>query len=145
MREFRAVEHSTQYTRALQATENAWQEMAAEFGLLTDTEVAAAVSDASASAHFASDERAAGRLLAVERPEGLRYPGFQIDRSRRIIRPVIEELLAIAGAAGRSEASLALWLAAAATGYLDGARPVDRLDNPVAVVEAASQAFNVAW
>ncbi|WP_018772264.1 hypothetical protein [Arthrobacter sp. 162MFSha1.1] len=139
------AEHSTQMARALRSTENAWREMEAEFGLLTDAEVAAAVSDESGSTQFASHERAAGRLLAVERPEGLRYPGFQVDPSRRVIRPVIEELLTIARATGRSEASLALWIAAAPTGYLDGARPVDRLDDPAAVVEAASQAFNVVW
>lgn len=138
-------EHSAQYTQALRSTENAWREIEAEFGLLTDTEVAAAVSDDPGNTQFASGERAAGRLLAVERPEGLRYPGFQVDRPRRAIRPVIEELLTIARAAGRSEASLALWMASAPTGYLDGARPVDRLDEPAAVAEAASQAFNVVW
>src|SRR4051794_9161364 len=91
-----AAEHSAQYAHALQATENAWREMEAEFGLLTEAEVAAAVSAAPFNAHFASHERAAGRLLAVQRPDGLRYPGFQIDPSRRAIRPVIGELLSIA-------------------------------------------------
>lgn len=119
--------------------------MEAEFGLLTDTEVAAAVTDEPGNTHFASGERAAGRLLAVERHEGLRYPGFQVDPSLHVIRPVIQELLTIARAARRSEASLALWMAAVPTGYLNGARPVDRLDDPAAVLEAASQAFNVVW
>lgn len=138
-------EHSAQYARSLQATANAWREMESEFGLLTEAEVAAAVSDEPGNIHFASQERAAGRVLAVKRPEGFRYPGFQIDRTRRAIRPVIGELISIARAAGRSEASLALWMAAVPTGYLDGARPADRLDDPASVIGAASQAFNVVW
>lgn len=34
---------SPQYARALKATENSWREMEAEFGLLTEAELSAAV------------------------------------------------------------------------------------------------------
>lgn len=50
---------SPQYARALKATENAWREMAAEFGLLTEAELSAAVAEPSAGPQFALNEMAA--------------------------------------------------------------------------------------
>ncbi|WP_141182035.1 hypothetical protein [Pseudarthrobacter sp. NIBRBAC000502770] len=135
---------SPQYARAQKATENVWREMAAEFGLLTETELSAVLAVPSAGPQFALDEMPARRLLAIERPEGLRYPGFQVDRQRHAIRPVMQDLLKVARGAGRSGASLALWMVSA-TGYLDGARPVDLLESPAAVIDAAIQSFNVEW
>ncbi|MDJ0354426.1 hypothetical protein [Pseudarthrobacter sp. PH31-O2] len=137
-------EVSPQLARSLQATENAWRKMEAEFGLLSSKEVSEAVGSKSPNRSFASDQRAAGKLLAVKRPGGFRYPGFQIDRSEHTIRPVIHDLLKVAQEADRSETSLALWMVSP-TGYLDGARPVDELDHPEQVVETARQSFNVQW
>ncbi|GAC1492682.1 MAG: hypothetical protein NVS2B15_12780 [Pseudarthrobacter sp.] len=57
---------------------------------------------------------------------------------------MIADLVRVAVEAGISEAGLSLWLCTA-TGYLDGARPVDRLDEPEIVLDAARQAFNVEW
>jgi hypothetical protein len=135
---------SPQLARSVQATENVWRDMEAEFGLLTSTEVSQAVGSKSPNRSYASDQRAAGRLLAIKRSGAYRYPGFQIDRLEHRIRPVMADLLRVAKEAGRSEASLALWMAVP-TGYLDGARPVDQLARPEKVVEAARQSFNVQW
>lgn len=138
------VESSPQLARSMQATENAWRKMEAEFGFLTSTQVSEAVGSKSPNRSYASDQRAAGRLLAVKRPGGFKYPGFQLDHREHAVRPVIQGLLKLAAEAGRTEAGLALWMISP-TGYLDGARPVDLLDEPETVVEAARQSFNVQW
>ncbi|WP_144662866.1 hypothetical protein [Paenarthrobacter nicotinovorans] len=137
-------ETSPQLARSMQATENAWREMETEFGLLTSIEVSKAVGSKFPNRSYASDQRAAGKLLAIKRPGGFKYPGFQIDPPEHALRPVIKDLLELAAEAGRSEAGLALWIISP-TGYLDGARPVDLLDEPETVVEAARQSFNVQW
>jgi len=136
---------SPQLARSLQATENAWREMSEEFGLLSSTELSRAVGSSSPNRSYASDQRNAGNLLAVKRPGGMKYPGFQIDPHEHTIRPVMRPLLATAVQAGRSEAGLALWMISP-NGYLDGDRPVDRLDSdPESVVEAATDSFSVKW
>ena len=136
---------SPQLARSLQATENAWREMSEEFGLLSSTELSRAVGSSSPNRSYASDQRNAGNLLAVKRPGGMKYPGFQIDPHEHTIRPVMRPLLATAVQAGRSEAGLALWMISP-NGYLDGDRPVDRLDSdPESVVKAAADSFSVKW
>lgn len=138
------AETSPQLARSLQATENAWRKMDHEFGLLSSLEVSERVGSRKPNRSYASDQHAKGRLIAVKRPGGLRYPGFQIDHHEQQIRPVMEDLIRVAQSAEISETSLALWMCSH-TGYLDGARPVDRIDQPQGVVEAARQAFNVEW
>ncbi|MCO4251548.1 hypothetical protein [Pseudarthrobacter raffinosi] len=135
---------SPQLARSVAATESAWRELEAEFGLLSSLQVSELVGSKSPNRSYASEQHAKGRLIAVKRPGGLRYPGFQIDRSEHTIRPVMADLIRVAGDAGRSEASLALWMTSR-TGYLDGDRPVDQLSQPDKVVEAARQSFNVQW
>ncbi|MDQ6740900.1 MAG: hypothetical protein M3021_11240, partial [Actinomycetota bacterium] len=68
---------SPQLARSLQATENAWREIREEFGLLSSTELSRAVGSSSPNRSYASDQRNAGNLLAVKRPGGMKYPGFQ--------------------------------------------------------------------
>lgn len=135
---------SPQLARSLAATENAWRSLEAEFGLLSSREVSAVVGSRSPNRSYASEQRAKGRLIAVKRPGGLRYPGYQFDRTQHAIRPVMADLIRVAEEAGRSEASLALWMTMP-SGYLDGDRPVDQLSDPDKVVEAAEQSFNVEW
>lgn len=135
---------SPQLARSLAATENVWREMESEFGLLSSRQVSELVGSDSPNRSYASDQHAKGRLIAVKRPGGLRYPGFQFDPREHTIRPVMADLIRAAADAGRSESSLALWLMSP-TGYLDGDRPVDKLSKPEAVVEAAEQSFNVEW
>jgi hypothetical protein len=135
---------SPQLARSLQATENVWRDMQEEFGLLSSREVSELVGSRSPNRSYASDQRSKGKLLAIKRPGGLRYPGFQFDPRLHVIRPVMEELIKVAAEADNSEADLALWLYIP-TGYLDGDRPVDRLDDTETVVDAARQSFNVEW
>ncbi|WP_113716975.1 hypothetical protein [Arthrobacter dokdonensis] len=135
---------SPQLARSLQATEVAWKDMEAEFGLLSSIEVSKRVGSRSPNRSYASEQRAKGNLLAVKRPGGFRYPGYQIDPHERMIRPVMHELIETATAAGATEPDLALWLCVP-TGYLDGDRPVDRLHEPAVVAEAARQSFSVQW
>lgn len=135
---------SPQLARSAAATETAWRELEAEFGLLSSREVSKLVGSKSPNRSYASEQHSKGRLIAVKRPGGFRYPGFQIDREGHTIRPVISDLIHLAKVAGRSEASLALWMTSP-TGYLDGDRPVDRFSQPDKLVEAAEQSFNVQW
>jgi hypothetical protein len=127
---------SPQLARSVAATENAWRELETEFGLLSSREVSELVGSKSPNRSYASDQHSKGRMIAVKRPGGLRYPGFQIDCMQHTIRPAMSDLIRVAGAAGRSEASLALWMTSP-TGYLDGERPVDQPSQPDKVVEAA--------
>jgi hypothetical protein len=135
---------SPQLARSVAATEKTWRELEEEFGLLSSLEVSELIGSRSPNRSYASDQRSRGRLIAVKRPGGLRYPGYQFDRSEHAIRPVMADLIRVAADAGRSEASLALWMVIP-TGYLDGDRPVDQLSDPDKVVEAAQQSFNVEW
>jgi hypothetical protein len=135
---------SPQLARSLQATENAWRKMEREFGLLSSREVSERLGSRSPNRSYASDQHSRGRLIAIRRGGAMRFPGFQIDPVEQQIRPVIEDLIRIARDADVSEASLALWLCSP-TGYLDGDRPVDRLDRPEEVAKAAENAFGVEW
>jgi hypothetical protein len=135
---------SPQLARSMAATENAWREMESEFGLLSSLEVSELAGSRSPNRSYASEQHAKGRLVAIKRPGGLRYPGFQIDRSEHAILSVMAELISVAAEAGRSEASLALWMTSP-SGYLDGDRPVDRLSDAELVVGVARQSFNVEW
>lgn len=135
---------SPQLARSMAATERAWRDLETEFGLLSSREVSELVGSKSPNRSYASELRSKGKMIAVKRPGGLRYPGFQIDREEHAIRPVMENLIRVAEAAGRTEASLALWMTSR-SGYLDGDRPVDQLSQPDKVVEAAEQSFGVQW
>jgi len=135
---------SPQLARASAATEQAWRDLQNEFGLLTSTEVSNLVGSDSPNRSYASNQRSQGKLIAVKRPKGLLYPGYQFDRTEHAILPVIEQLIILAKAAGRSESSLALWIIRP-TSYLDGDRPVDRFTDTDEVLEVAKQAFGVQW
>ncbi len=135
---------SPQIARSVAATEHAWRELETEFGLLSSVEVSELVGSKSPNRNYASEQRSKGRLIAVKRPGGLRYPGYQFDRVDHTISPTMAKLIRVAAEAGFSEGSLALWMTMH-TGYLDGDRPVDQLSNPDKVMEAARQSFNVQW
>ncbi|MCW2131723.1 hypothetical protein B0G38_000873 [Arthrobacter sp. VKM Ac-2550] len=69
---------SPEVVQSIQATENAWRAIEAEFGLLSSIEVSTAVGCSTPNRSFAYDQRKAGRLIAASRPEGLRYPRLPI-------------------------------------------------------------------
>jgi|SRR5690625_518280 len=134
---------SPSLARAVQAQQNMYDSMAAEFGLLTSAEAADRMgSRAVARRNAAAAARRAGKLVAVRRGRYLMYPGFQFDSAG--IRIVIAELVAIASEHDWDEISLITWLIAPTT-YLDGQRPVDIIDEPDRLVVLAREAFGISW
>jgi hypothetical protein len=118
----------------MQATENAWRRIEAEFGLLTAREVAELLGARPT------------KLLSVQRGKTLRYPGFQFDREARAILPVIEPLINLARANGWRMADVALWLTSPSTSFDAEDRPVDHLrEDPDAVLAAAQNAFEAEY
>ncbi|AIY00225.1 hypothetical protein ART_0626 [Arthrobacter sp. PAMC 25486] len=136
---------SAQMARGVQATENAWRDIESEFGMLTGAEVAALLgSNAKSPTGFATDRRKAGKLLGIKRKNAFLYPGFQFVRRANEVRPVIAALLEIIAKYQRSAEDLTQWLCTR-TGQLDDDRPVDRLDEPAVVLEAAKNHYGVQW
>ncbi len=126
------------------ATENAWRSMEQEFGLLTAQEASRTLgSRAKGRSTLAHDRRESGQLLGVRRGNAVLYPGFQFDRNGEVHR-VIPALIDAARSARRSDEDLAQWLCLP-SGYLDGDRPVDRLQDADAVLAAAQGHFGVDW
>lgn len=80
--------------------------------------------------------RAEGKIFAVEHEGSLLYPAFQFDAQGRP-RPIIADLLDIL-APKLGGWQLALWFVSA-NGWLNGARPLDLLDDdPDRVLDAAN-------
>jgi hypothetical protein len=136
---------SPQMARGVQATENAWRAMDAEFGLLSGSEVARLLgSKARSAAGFAADRRKAGKLLGIRRRNAFVYPGFQFDLAAGAVLPVIPALLELVARYGKSPEGLAQWLCAR-TGQLGDERPVDHLHEVERVLEAAGNHYGVEW
>lgn len=113
------------FTRAIQATENAWRRIEREHGLLTSTEVASVVGSKSKHRGLASDMRRRGEILGVQRLHSYRYPGFQFADSGEV-KPAIRNLIEAADEAGWSTSSLVLWLCNP-SGAFSGDLPVNHL------------------
>ncbi|WP_182347758.1 hypothetical protein [Tomitella gaofuii] len=129
--------------RAVQAQQNLYDALDAEFGLLTSAQVADRLGSlASVRRNAAAAARAAGRLLALRRGNRLLYPGFQFTAAG--IRPVIAELRSLGERHGWHEAGLIEWLLGPTT-KLDGARPVDVVDDASRLLAAAEASFGVSW
>lgn len=127
------MEHSRQKTR------EAWAEMDAEFGLLTIGEVAGLMGVSLGKVKELWDT---GALIAINHEDEYLFPKFQFLEDK--INPVMPDLIAEAEAAGRTDSGLALWMFIP-TGYLDGKRPVDILDQPDELLLVARSSFNVEW
>lgn len=130
------------FTRAIQATENAWRRIDEEFGLLTSTEVAQRIGSKSPHRTLASELRRRGQLIGVSRLNSFRYPGFQFTADSRV-HPAVPPLLEAASDSGWSESDLALWLCNP-SGSFGGARPVDHLDD-ADVVDIARAVMATDW
>ena len=130
---------SPQLAGSIQATENAIREMEREFGLHSGGQVAERLG---VSSNDIALMRRSGKLLGFRRGRGYVYPGFQFDGST--VREAIPPLLEVTQRAGWPSLSLAFWLCSG-SGYLDDARPVDRLDDVDAVVYAADNHMNIEW
>jgi hypothetical protein len=82
--------------------------------------------------------RSKGRIFGVPLRGERRYPAFQLDPATGQPRPLIREILEILGRR-LGDWGTALWFAAP-NAWLGGGRPVDRLDDPDALFEAARAA-----
>jgi hypothetical protein len=136
---------SPQLARGLQATENIWRGMAAEFRLLTSGQVAALLGARPSNRKLASRRRAAHQIAGVVRRNAVLYPGFQFDRIHGTILTLMERLIELSTANGWSEEDLLLWLCSPTTSFDAEDRPVDHFDDPDAVVAAAKAAFETEW
>lgn len=138
------VDASPQLARAVQARENLYDSIEAEFGLFSTAEAADRMGSRAqvGRRNAASTARKGHRLLAITRGQYLLFPGFQFNHNG--IRPVIAELISLGAQYDRSEAGLIQWLARPTT-YLDGARPVDIIDEPERLLSVARDAFGVQW
>lgn len=129
--------------RAVQAKENLYDRIEAEFGMLSSAQAGQRMgSRSTATRNLALVARRDGRLLGLTRGRYTVFPGFQFDE--RGLRPVIASLIELGRHHERSEAGLVQWLMSPTT-YLNGARPVDVLDNADRVLEVAGEAFGVQW
>jgi hypothetical protein len=138
------IDASPQLARAVQAEENLYAAIDAEFGLLTSAEAAERMGSRAQRGrrNAASSARRDGRLLALQRGQYLLFPGFQFDGHG--IRPVIAEYLELGREFNRSEVGLIQWLVRPTT-YLDGKRPVDVIDDPGRLLSVARDAFGIQW
>lgn len=129
--------------RATAAAEGLYDQIEAEFGLLTSAEAGVRMgSRAQAARNLPSAARKEGRLLALQRGRYVKVPGFQFDHQG--LRPVIGDLITVGAEYGRTETGLIQWLMSPTT-YLDGGRPVDVLDEPETLLRLAREAFAVEW
>lgn len=137
------VTASPALARAVQAQQNVYSRIEAEFGLLTSRAAADRMgSRAVARRNAASAAHSEGRLLALRRGRYLLYPGFQFDSAG--VRPVIAALFVVAREHGWDETSLIEWLVSPTT-YLWGQRPVDVIEHPDRLLAVAREAFGVSW
>jgi hypothetical protein len=136
---------SPQLARSLQATENVWRSMGAQFGLLTSGQVAELLGASPSNRKLASRRRAAHQIAGVVRRNAVLYPGFQFDRSQRTILPVMAQLIRLATANGWSEEDLLLWLCSPTTSFEGQDRPVDHFHDPDSVLAAARTQFEAQW
>lgn len=119
-----------------------WRALEQECGLLTSTQAAEEVG-AKATRSWASDQRKAGKLLAIERLNKLLYPGFQFHQGA--VRPLIKRLTEIAKPHQLTDRDIILWLGTRTT-YMHGEdRPLDHLDEPDVVADAAARSWGVVW
>ena len=125
--------------KVLQARRNAQARLAllSEFGYLTAPQIAEGRSQAANRYALASSWRRHGRVFAVDYNGRQLFPGFQFDEHGQPL-PVVAAVLAALPAAEMSEWELALWWTSA-NGWLDGERPVDRLDDVQALSVAAAR------
>jgi hypothetical protein len=138
---------SPQTARSVQATENLVRSVAAEFGLLSATQVGQRLGSSSEDpSSLAHKRHRAGHLLAVRRGRRKMFPAFQFDPEGSPI-PVVRILRALSSERGWSESDLFLWLVTP-TGRLGGARPVAMIASPEAaetVIDAARSEMLTQW
>jgi hypothetical protein len=131
--------------RAVQAEQNLYARIAAEFGMLSSTEAGKRMGSRSrAPRNLAATAHRNKTLVAVRHGNSLVYPGFQFGPDGQPL-DVIGRLRETAEANDWSDAGLVQWLCSPTT-YFDGDRPVDHLtEDPDRVVAVAADALAVSW
>ncbi|MHB8293647.1 MAG: hypothetical protein ACYDH5_03285 [Acidimicrobiales bacterium] len=121
-----------------QRNAQAWVDLVGEFGALTSAQVSDfAGSQAHNRKALAARWRAEGRVFAVTRSGRAWYPGFQFGPDGQL-RPVVGDVVRLLHPI-MSDWEIALWFVGA-NGWLEGDRPVDRLDHDAEAVLGAATA-----
>jgi hypothetical protein len=131
--------------RAVQAEQNLYARIEAEFGMLSSTEAGKRMGSRSrAPRNLATTAHRNNQLVAVRRGNHLAYPGFQFRPDGQPLA-VIGRLRETAEINEWSETGLVQWLCSPTT-YFDGDRPVDHLtEDSDRVVAVAADALAVSW
>jgi hypothetical protein len=131
--------------RAVQAEQNLYARIEAEFGMLSSTEAGKRMGSRSrAPRNLATTAHRNNQLVAVRRGNHLAYPGFQFGPDGQPLA-VVGRLRETAEMNEWSETGLVQWLCSPTT-YFDGDRPVDHLtEDPDRVVAVAADALAVSW
>jgi hypothetical protein len=136
---------SPQLARSLQAAENAWRRIEVEFGMYSSLEVGGILGARKPNRNAASEKRSSGQLIGVLRGNSYRYPGFQFDRNRGGILPVVPKLIAAARENGRSDEDLVYWLISPSAYFPELDRPVDHIREEDRLLAAAKDQFEASW
>lgn len=134
---------SPQMAAGIAATENAWLDMEAEFGLLEGREVARLAGSKQTTGGFANDRRKARTLLGVSRRNAYRYPGFQFTESGGVHQSILN-VLRDAPVLGVSDDDVAQWFLLESPS-LDGRRPVDIIEDAGEVLAVFRGRFGAQW
>lgn len=137
------VEASPQVARSVVAQENRWRSMENEFGMLDSTGVAEELGNSATNRNKASQLVKEGKLLGVKRGNKTLFPKFEFDLAAGKVRPVISDVVQIAGDRWSGE-SLLQWFCAP-NGYLDGRRPVDVIDDQETLISTARKSLAEEW
>jgi hypothetical protein len=135
---------SPQLARSLQAAENIWRRIDHEFGLLTSVQVASLLT-LKPTRTPAAQLRSDGKIVGVLRGNSYRFPGFQFDKARGAVRPVMANLITLARDNGRSDEDLVFWMTSPSSYFHEEDRPVDHLDEEERVLAAAQDQFEGTW
>jgi hypothetical protein len=125
-----------------EAVDQFWNQVAAEFGLLTEAEVTQLF--LKYNQPFTVEElRGYRQILEIERNGETLYPGYQFLNGA--VRPVIVKLVLLGTEYGMSQPEVAVWMCSPTTYLNDGLRPVDFIDKPDLIDDAAERSWGVVW
>ena len=133
--------------RAAAATQRAWEQLAAGWGLLTEEDVQTVLRAAGpGTTAEVNPWDAADALMRVRLDGAWRYPGFQFDPATGSPRPWVSPLLKLASQRSRSPEGVILWFLRPTT-YLGSAkqRPIDHLDDPGLLLDIAHKTWDGEW
>jgi len=129
-------------SEAEEAVDQFWNQVDAEFGLLTEADVTHLF--LKYNRPFTVEElQVYGQILEIERNGETLYPGYQFLNGA--VRPIIVKLVMMGTEYGISQPEVALWMCRPTTYLNDGLRPVDFLDDPDLVNDIAERNWGIVW